>query len=78
LTHEVSIVGWGITNGGQEYWIGRNSLGTSWGEYGFFRINMHQDNLGINTDCIFAVPVTNEQEVDNYYQKAVEKTHSQE
>lgn len=34
-----------------EYWIGRNSWGTYWGESGFFRIRMHNHNLGIEKDC---------------------------
>ena len=34
-THVIVIVGWGIQNG-IEYWIGRNSFGTNWGEFGYF------------------------------------------
>ena len=60
LNHEVVIVGWGTTPDGQEYWIGRNSYGSTWGENGYFRINMHGKNLNINMDCIWAIPVTNE------------------
>jgi cathepsin X len=62
LNHEVAIVGWGVgTDGdeaGIEYWHVRNSWGTWWGEAGFFRIQMYTDNLGIETDCDWGVPIT--------------------
>jgi len=55
--HELNIVGFGEEDG-QEYWIGRNSWGTYWGEQGFFRIKMGNENLGIEDTCSWATPST--------------------
>lgn len=39
LDHATNVVGWG-TSGSTEYWLMRNSWGTSWGERGYMRIQI--------------------------------------
>ena len=57
INHEISIIGYGKdATTGEQYWIGRNSWGTYWGDFGFFYLPMGGDNLGVETDCIAGTP----------------------
>ena len=46
LDHAVALVGYG-TEGGQDYFLLRNSWGSSWGEEGYMKIANNGDGLGV-------------------------------
>jgi len=56
-THDLVLLGWGYDEESQlNYWIGRNSFGTLWGEQGFFYAQRGVDIFNMEQYCFWATP----------------------
>lgn len=54
INHSVLLVGYDTDEHDRDYYILKNSFGTSWGENGYFRMPRNADNhCGIATDAVF-------------------------
>jgi len=59
LNHAILAVGYDKNNEtGEEYWILKNSWGTSWGESGYFRMSLGKGLCGVAVQACFPLEVT--------------------
>ena len=59
IDHIISIVGWGYDQSlKKQYWNVRNSWGEYWGELGYIRVVLGDNQLGLEADCAWAKPGT--------------------
>ncbi|MBR1834956.1 MAG: DUF333 domain-containing protein [Bacteroidales bacterium] len=56
--HAVAIVGWGKDEDDGEYWIIRNSWGSTWGENGYMRIKMKSARIACSATVLIPEPAT--------------------
>merc|ERR1719336_3699120 len=61
INHAITVVGWGQENG-ENYWMIKNSWGTSWGDNGFGRISMDHCTLGSSYGVIMKCPEAKQEE----------------
>jgi len=59
IDHDISLVGYGVTEDGEKYWVLRNSWGEFWGENGYARVLRGNNTIAVETDCAWATPLAN-------------------
>jgi C1A family cysteine protease len=54
--HAVVLHGWGTSESGIDYWLGRNSWGDSWGDGGLFKIRRGFNEITVENEIYYVSP----------------------
>lgn len=54
--HAVKLIGWGTSEGGEDYWLLANQWNRGWGDDGYFRIVRGRNECGIEEDVVAGLP----------------------
>jgi len=49
INHAITVIGWGKTGNGQEYWLIKNSWGDYWGDNGYIKVKKGTCGVGSQT-----------------------------
>jgi hypothetical protein len=54
--HAVVLHGWGTSESGIDYWLGRNSWGAGWGQEGLFKIRRGFNEVDVENEIYYSSP----------------------
>ncbi|KAL9232043.1 hypothetical protein vseg_007191 [Gypsophila vaccaria] len=55
LDHAVAVIGYGVTQDGDPYWLIKNSWGESWGEEGYMKLFKDENLCPITLNCMIPI-----------------------
>lgn len=55
--HAVKLLGWGVSEDDEPYWILANSWNTNWGDKGYFKMLRGRDECGIESNIVAGMPL---------------------
>ncbi|KAJ3440629.1 hypothetical protein M0813_08899 [Anaeramoeba flamelloides] len=53
LDHAVLLSGYGVSPEGEKYWLVRNSWSINWGDQGYVKMSMKDNNCGVQSEVVY-------------------------